>query len=80
MVTLAGLVCNGMALMVDLSQIDAISQVRRRSSIFQIQTTYSIIPTELRVLIKPALTGDMMNCLRFVSLLEEKDSSRKIDA
>jgi hypothetical protein len=59
------------ALREDLSHIDAISEVRRDASTFQIVTTSSMLPEDLGVLIKPVFTPEIMKSLRFVCLIED---------
>lgn len=59
------------ALLEDFSRIEVICEVSRDGSIFQIETNCSILPADLQAIIKPILKSDIMNNLRFVSLLEE---------
>ncbi len=59
------------ALLEDFSRVDVICEVSRDGSIFQIETNCSMLPADLQAIIKPILKSDIINNLRFVSLLEE---------
>lgn len=63
------------ALLEDLSRIDVICEVKTEESRFQIETTCSMLPADLRAFIKPMITSNIINNLRFVSLLEHVVSS-----
>jgi hypothetical protein len=59
------------ALLEDFSRIEVICEVSRDGSIFQIETNCLILPADLQAIINPILKSEIMNNLRFVSLLEK---------
>jgi hypothetical protein len=58
------------ALLEDLSRITAISKIWRNGSTFQIEPTCSMLQAEMSAFIKPVFNNDIINNLRFVSLVD----------
>lgn len=56
------------ALYEDISRLEGVSKVERNASIFSIETSNAMLSSELKQLLKQALTPEMLMKLRVVSV------------